>query len=520
MKLFIQNKKLFFLAFALGLLCPVVRAQVDSFAGLELYKKISFSNLEGNPTGVFLDNPMGYSQLDLNLSQEKGDFHRSMEGSSIRDMGFNTEGVALINNHYLKGFFNYTNRSITDEGYNASLIDPYRGMPYGVVDLNHSDWKNQYYDMGVRWAYPEWFHKLSVGADLNYQAHSGAKQRDVRANVRSMMIEVKPGVTWSFDKHHHLGGYLDYYAIKEESNNSNVNGYVSQEYYEMNGLGNAVQGIGSGRTTNYTGDNFGAGLDYSWIHGASKWMFASSYHLKAEKAEESFSLPREVGAVRHAIWGNSLKYYTDSSDDFTHLLELKYISSQIKGIEYITQRDNSQTQSGWQTLYSGVRSKYKKQQIGADYTLIARAANDYKWLAELATNYLSAKDTYLVPYSQTEVNNWLTKATFKRNIHFSGVCAPRLLLSAEAVYNKNTSGEFEYGGQHAEYITVSEIQQVDADYLMSDYWGFNVVVNYSQKMKSQPTLSWYVNGYFNYKKTDKFEFNNRRKIGIVIGCIF
>lgn len=520
MKLFSKNKKYILLAAVCSFCCFSLSAQVDSYAGLELHQKLSFWKQGANPAGAWLDHPLKLSTVAFNMDYENGNFHRPMEGKAIRDIGFKTEGVALLNKHYLKGFFNYTNRNVKDEGYNASLIDPYRGMPYGVADLNHSDWKNQYYDMGVRWAYPELLNHLSVGIDLNYHAHSGAKQRDVRANIRYMMLEVRPGVAWSFDENHHLGAYLNYYSIKEESNNSNVNNYVSQEYYELNGLGNAIQGIGAGRTTNYVGDNWGAGLDYSWTQGASEWMFSSAYNLKAEKAEASFSLPREVGSVRHVIWDNQMKFYTRSAGNYGHLIKLNYTYSQIKGVEYITQRDNTQAQTGWQTLYSGVRSKYKKQNIGLNYSLIAHHDGEYKWLAELGLNYLSQDDEYLMPNSEKKIHNWLAKATLKRNVIFSGIAKPRLLLSAQAMVNKNTSGSFDYGGKHAEYITVTEMEQGDYNYLKSNYWGLNVVANYSQKFNPETNLRWYVSGYFNYVKTTSFDFNNRKKIGLTIGCLF
>jgi len=519
MKRFILNKKQVAL-WGVLICCCSLNAQIDSYTSLELYKITSLSEQSDNPAGAWVETPIKYSLLDLNMNYEKGSFHRSMEGESIRNLGFNAEGVTLINRNYLKGYFKYTNQNVKDEGYNASSIDPYRGMPYRVVDLNHSDWKNQYYDMGVRWAYPQLFDRLSVGMDVNYQAHSGAKQRDVRADVRYMKFEVRPGIYWSVNEKSQLGGFFNYYSIKEESNNSNVNSYISQEYYETNGLGNAVQGIGSGRTTNYTGDNFGGGLDYSWIDEASKWMFTSSYNVKAEKAEASFTLPREVGAVRYAIWDSRIKFYKHSNSQLSHLVQLNYVSSQIKGIEYITQRDNTETQNGWQTLYSGVRSKYKKQDVGVIYTLIAPIGNEYKWSAEWAVDYIAYDDSYMTSYSEMKSKNWLTKATFKRNIALSGLCNPHLLLTAEGVYNKSSSGKYHYTGQHSEYITVNAIQQVDNDYLRSNYWGVNLVVNYSQKVDLQTNLSWYINGAFSYVKTHDFDFNNRTKVSIAIGCVF
>lgn len=497
-----------------------LKAQISSYAGLELHKLGNFWQQGYNPAGAWLDNPLKYSKVGFDVNYTDGTYHRAMDAEAQRDIKFNSEGVVLLDNHYISGTFNYINRNLKDVGYNASLIDPYRGMPYIVADLNSSDWKNQYYDMGVRWASPKLFNKLYVGVDFYYGAHSGAKQRDVRADNRLMQLTLRPGIVWSINKKNHLGGFFNYYSIKEESANSNVNTYISQEYYELNGLGNAVKQLGSGRSTNYTGNNFGGGVNYGAYFGATHLLFSTMYNLKAEKAEDSFTTPRDVGSVRDATWNTSLQLYTRSFSDFGHLLTVDYSLSAIKGIEYITQRTNSQENAGWVSLYSSVRSKYNTQRAALTYSLIAHRGNEYAWTVEMGINYQESKDKYLDPRSEKKSKNLRSHALFKRNIAFNGGKKPRLLLTGEALYNKNLSGSFNYGGKNSDYITVQNIELVDFQYYNTNYWGANAAVNYSQRVNSSSNMSWFVNGYFNYTKADKFEFNHRKTIGVAVGCIF
>lgn len=497
-----------------------INAQIDSYAKLELHKELNFWQQSANAAGAWLDTPLKYSSIDFGLNYTDGEYHRSMDGTSQRDISFNSEGAVLLHNHYLFGKFNYVNRNIKGAGYNASLIDPYRGMPYGLADLNHSDWKNQYYDMGIRWASPKLFDHLSIGLDLYYSAHSGAKQRDIRADNKLMHLNVRPGVVWSFNAKHHIGGFFNYYTIKEESANSNVNTYISQEYYELNGLGNSVKQLGAGRSTNYTGDNFGGGLNYGLNISNSHLLISAAYNLKAERAEDSFTTPRDVGAVRHAIWETNIKFYTRSSLKYGHLLAFNYLDSRIKGIEYITERTNTQEQAGWVSLYSSVRSKYNIQNLSVKYDLIAHRADEYSWKLHLGIDYIHSKDTYLYPRSEKQNKNILSTISLKRNIAFKGNKQSRLLLTGEVLYNKNLSGDFYYGGENSDYITVQQIEQVDFNYYNTNFWGVNTTINYSQKFNPTSNMSWSIKAYFDYNKANKFEFNHRKTVGIALGCIF
>lgn len=47
--------------------------------------------------------------------------------------------------------------------------------------------------------------------------------------------------------------------------------------------------------------------------------------------------------------------------NYTNYMRTTYTNRNIDGIQYISQRDNSESQSGWVELYNNIRSTYKTQ---------------------------------------------------------------------------------------------------------------------------------------------------------------
>ena len=59
----------------------------------------------------------------------------------------------------------------------------------------------------------------------------------------------------------------------------------------------------------------------------------------------------------------------------------------------------------------------------------------------------------------------------------------RLLVDIHADYKKNLSGEYRYGGNHADYISVTDLETTDANYLNSNYHRIGASLTYSQLAK-------------------------------------
>ena len=259
-------------------------------AALELLNQRSLWKGSSNAAGLLLDQPFQYSQLSGGYESYNGNFRRPQQGASGNRQTIYTEGNLFLNKYYLSGSFSYIRDNIKNANYNASIIDPLRGMPYIIADLNPSDWNNQHYDLQFNATVPTVNKQWSFGLAGSYQSSSGAKQRDIRSENDVMGIAVLPSVVYSPASNHHIGLNLVYSNYKEEAGMSNVTTYVDQTYYELLGLGTAIARLGAGTTSNYEGDALGAGFQYHY-QGAVTLFLTADYKEEAEDLQYTFTTP-------------------------------------------------------------------------------------------------------------------------------------------------------------------------------------------------------------------------------------
>ncbi|MDR1370491.1 MAG: hypothetical protein LBJ72_10290 [Dysgonamonadaceae bacterium] len=214
----------------------------NSPAAFERMKTENLWGQSSNAGGILLDNPLQYSIFDVSYHSFEGNFRRPQQGQKGNNLHFSAEGGVAIKKLYVWGNFGYRNENIRDANFNSSIIDPYRGMPYYTADLNASDWHNQFYDMQFKAALPL-SNSVSVGLDGIYKVIQAAKQRDPRTLNRFYSIDLKPGIVFSPATTHRFGLNLEYCNLKENSSPSLVNVSDYQTYYELYGLGTAIENI-------------------------------------------------------------------------------------------------------------------------------------------------------------------------------------------------------------------------------------------------------------------------------------
>ena len=522
MKKILYNKKAFILSLALVSISMSVSGQdkTNTPAAYEQMKLVNQWQKSSNAAGMLLDNPVNYTEVSATFDSYSGNFHRPQEGEKGNNLNFNAEGAVYVGKVYALGKFDYTRKTIKDANFNASIADPFRGMPYMVADINKSEWRNQVFDMSFKVATPFLSDKLHVGLETGYKAISAAKQRDIRSENYYYIIQVKPGFVFSINEQHHIGANFDYFNLKEESVTSNVNTYVDQQYYEMYGLGTSVQRIGSGRTTDYTGNSVGGGFQYNY-HGAIKVLFSSDYAYKVEDVKIGFSGARDDSGVKDKIWNSRLQLST-TPGDLTHFLTLDYNNRKIEGIECITEYDNSAEQSGYVTLLKDIRSKYNTQAAALDYDVtINNQEDEYDWKIGLGAKYINRDDIYINPRSEKNSENLAFQLRAKKNFIIStDNLQKRFLLGADYSYNKNLSGEYNYNGSHPEHIVVKEFEQLDSDYFNSNFWSIGATATYSQRIKEDAAANIFAKIDFRYTNTSSFDFDKRSLILISLGFNF
>lgn len=471
-----------------------------------------------NAAGLKLDNAKTYSVLSGSYNMEEGSFHRVMDGEKKNRLALKTEGGVDINNFYFWGKFNYYRDAIKDAMYNASIIDPYRGMPYAVADTNSSNWNNQHYELEFKINFPKINDNLLVGIDGQYHTSIGAKQRDIRTENYYMLLALRPGVIYSINRANSIGFNLEYFSIKEESKMSNVNTYIDQPFYQLHGLGNATIGIGGGRTTNYIGNNVGGGIQYNYS-GAVNLLLSSNFSLKVEDAEISFTNPRKDGSVIDKVWRNKLLLQTKGINQ-THYVELDYVQRDIDGIEYITQFDDTESFQGYLTLSQNIRSTYANKLASVEYKWTKNRDQEYRWLLGTKLSYLEFNDEYILPFSENVGKNIRAEIISKRNIFLSDRLSKRLLLDTKLMLSNNIDGHYTYGGAFEEYPVNDDLVGRDNDFANAKYWSAGLFATYSQQVKEKDNLQLFVKAGMLYSKATSFDFNNRQSISVSIGCNF
>lgn len=503
----------------LALACLHINAQGLSSAAMEQLKMKRLWLYSQNAAGMAFDETHNFSNLNIDHQLLKGNFHRPQEGEKESTTSVYSEGFMNLGSALVWGSFNFMQRNLSDAGYNASITDPSRGMPYYIIDEHQSNWRNQYYDLRFRASTPSISNRWTFGVEGVYQASLAAKQRDPRVDTRFYNLQIVPGITYQLNDAHRLGLSLRYESIKEDSRMENKNTDIAQTYYALYGLGTAIQGIGSGRTTNYYGDRAGAALQYNYQTPTWSILMEGSYDLRTENVEQSLTSPRKDAGVKDNTFYLSTTAY-QQGEKYAHYLKANYTNRHIDGIQYVSQYDNTETLDGWNMLYKSIRSTYDTQKASINYAFIHNRDNEYNWKLEAEATYWKQDDEYLLPNSKKYSENIYVNLCGKKNFILGEKMNNRLLLDIHAGYKKNLSGEYRYGGKHADYISVTGLESADANYLNSNYHCIGGSLTYSQSARKDIETNFFVKASFDYTSTSDFNYNNRNLLSISAGCNF
>ena len=499
--------------------CLQANAQGFSPAAMEQLKMQRLWLNSQNASGMVFDDATAFSNVHANYNLQNGNFHRPQEGKKESTIGVSSEGFMNLKNALVWGSFSFQQMNLTDAGYNASITNPFRGMPYYIIDEHQSNWRNQYYDLRFRASTPLINNRWAFGVEGIYQASLAAKQRDPRVDTRFYTLKIVPGISYQMNDAHRIGLSLRYESIKEDSRMENENSDVDQKYYILYGLGTAVQGIGSGRVTNYYGDRIGGALQYNFQSPTWNVLLEGSYDIRSEIVEQSFTSPKKDAGVKEKTLRFSGTAY-QQGENYSHYLKASYTNRQMDGIQYISKYDNTESLDGWEVLYKSIRSTYDTQIASLDYALMRNRGNEYNWKLEAGIAYGKQNDEYILPNSWKNSENIFVNLGGKKNFVVGSKMNNRLLLDIHVAYKKNLSGEYRYGGSHADYLSVTGLETADANYLNSDWNRIGASLTYSQLVKADSKTNFFVKAAFDRVGTKDFNFDNRNYFSFSAGCNF
>ena len=489
--------KIIFCTSVFCLLNGFAQAQhTETMSGIEKTKAKSLWFFgSGNAAGLTIDEDEFVDQLLLGFDRTSGDFKRVQAGEIESDLILKADGGLRLGEGYAWGNFRYARTTHRNTVWNAGLLNPFRNMPFNVIDPNVSDWQIQSYSMQMKISTPFMFgDRLALGLDVAYVNEIGAKQIDPRATNRFYSINVKPGVIYQINPSNFIGISGEFLNHREDYIPTNSNSQLTQHVFSTRGLGYSFAGTlgGTGATTipRWTiKDLWGGEVQYG-IKGNVNAMLAVGYRKSLEDMKQAtvggFVRDRELlGSHRFigSVLGDELYANVSStfgSENNLNLIKFNLSNASLQGIEYIQEMD---TLRHWIVEYQSVRSTFDRMAFGASYDYFkGNSEADYSWRAGLFFNYFSNKDAYIYPIGTQN----FTAMNFGINVKYNWAInsESQVLLGARIMRHNNLSKEFAYGGPNQNCASIVDFVIADFDMRTMDYNLFGAELTFHFRLQN------------------------------------
>lgn len=508
-------------AVALLLAGVVSQAAAQGFTGAELQtlkeQKLWFHT--ANAAGAALDDTTNYSTLTVANSRVSGNFHRPQQGNSVNSINVGTEGFLNLGNAYVWGEFNFNQSNIKDAQFNASITDPYRGMPFIMADTHLSEWRNQYYDMKFRVGTPMVWNRLAFGLEGVYKATLAAKQLDPRVDTRYFQLDLTPGVVYKVNDRVNIGADFLWSAMKEDARMTNVNLSNPQTYYLLYGLGVAAQQIGDGERLDYHGYKLGGGLQLGYRVDGLNLLASGNYSRRVENFDRNPETPKKDASVNDHLGELKIEAIA-KGERFTHQATLGGSLRDLKGIQYVSHFDNTESFQGWVDIFHSVRSTFKTYNCGVDYSLLRNRGSEYAWRVDASLGYNKQDDRYILPASEMNHENLSMTLGGSYNLELGKSLRRRLLLTVNAGYDNSLSGNYVYGGVNPTYPTVTDLMASELAFFTTDYCRGKVSAEYSQQYSATQKMNFFARASYDYRRPSGKVFNHRSDLTFTVGVNF
>ena len=491
------------LALAATLIATAASAQEQSSTPQSIERKkmesLWFSNTN-NAAGAQLDKMGYYSQLGINYNHTEGDFQRTQLGTNNNGYGFSTDGGGTFDNlkgTFLWGYFNYSHDKIHGARYNASLIDPLRGMPFYLADTNVSNWIHQSYELGMKAATPVLCDHWIIGVGLDYQNMQGAKQIDPRPNVQMSKFEIKPSIVYTVGKHA-IGAHYTYSSRREDGTATNSISLITQPvwevvppgFYNTAAIGSTFSGLRA-----YNANAMGGGMQYSFQSDKVKLLLSGEYTFAVEDVNNNYTIPKIIGTTKENTWDVKANLQWDVCDDHALFAEVEYYDRSIDGIEYVQVWDNTYEVSKWVVISKNIRSNFSTQRTSAKVDYMQKKGNSYGWWAGVEVEKEKLSDIYYLPRSTQDVENIYLSAHVKKNFTFG---QNAILVGVNGGMKKNQSGDLTYTGNYADSDIYKNMVLRDFRYLQENALMWGAELSYTRGGLFKSNSAFFLNLKYNH----------------------
>ena len=411
-----------------------------------------------NAAGLTIDQNDFADRVFTGFDRISGDFRRPQAGETESIFRLKADGGLKLGEGFAWGVFDYNH--ITNRGtrWNASLLNPFRNMPFYVADPGISDWIIQSYFMQTKLSTPFLFgDRIALGLDASYRNEMGGKQMDPRSTNRFYSFNVKPGLVFQINPQNFVGISGEFLSHREDHQSSRAVHFQAYPVFVMLGAGfnqPGTVGVGSSLPLPQRWsikDLLGGEIQYGAKIGNVNALLAAGYRKGVEDMFDNSDInlvdvwiPRRVGSVSTDEFHINLRS-TFGSNNNLNMINLGMSNVNMRGIEYVQEMDQDVTVRRWIVLHQSTRSTFDRMNLHASYDFFrGRSETDYAWRAGLFANYISNKDAYIVPVGIQDFTavNFGIHAKYNWAINSES----QVLLGGRIMRHSNLSSEFAYQG--------------------------------------------------------------------------
>ena len=473
---------------------PMVQAQSDSLRAsyfhIQLYKAFT-PDLHSEIASTLPFAPtLSYADIALHYTGSYGNFHRAQESSGISQLGFDAEGAIPTKNNYMSGGFHFSQDYKQNIRFNT-LLNPYRGTPYQLVDSTCSKWKIQNYSMWTSLATEFINNRLAGGLRLTLDVARGAKMVDPRPRTNNSRISATPSLSLQLGKQR-LSGGVEYNRFREIANIILYNTNDPQKIYALKGLGQYTYDIFSSteRERHYHGNSIAGILSYQAQLGDFGFFLNGKYQNYGEEASDmENSKPRLRGRFYDDTYKGDIQLSYKNSR-WIHDFKAEYQDVNQSGREIIQVFNSDPEVNAWQTDSEAPgRWKAHNKAYKGRYNFAYLDKTSYYALFGLSAsvNYSNYSETYRV------MDTWRKYKTTEYSIepYFNRLLSKKQLVTIKltAMIHRVSDFQTAYQGREADDHLVEELLiDYDNDLLRQNYYQTGIELSYGYLLKKSTLL--------------------------------
>jgi len=253
-----------------------------------------------NASKFYQSGIRNYSKIELNYSNEDGDYKKVYDPAKNYKIGFNTTGIKSYKKLHFLGTFDY-NREISKEIDWSLMMDADRANPFIIADSIGGDWIKDHYALGLKVGSEPLWDIIHFGLNLNYSVGMGGRDNDPRPKSTTKNINIVPSVTFTLGSKSSLGVSYVYGDYKQNIDVMIKSGVGSAYFYKIMGLG-LKENAKNKSSYDYRVEAFksGVSLFYQTVLRDIDVLAEGSYVLSTEKdiyAPEALDTDDETGLV-------------------------------------------------------------------------------------------------------------------------------------------------------------------------------------------------------------------------------